>query len=257
MLIIFDSDPESAALIRQILEDECDISHQSIQEIIDDPVKLITVINKDKLRLINTVFIEISMKTRYNGIDLAQKIVKINPDIHIVFTTEYGKFYIQQAFLDCYDVYPCAYLVKPINKYFLKRTIEKIRFMDKNRNVIWIKTQRTLISVNENNIIYISIDGHCTAFHLSNQVYRSYTTIEDVIPSLPKSFVRCHKSYIINSSHIVSYDPTSITLDENIVIPISRAYRPIIKEQLELITMFSKSGGSDSPSTPAQPLAKV
>lgn len=249
MLIIFDSDAESAAMMRQILEEECGITGQSIQVIIDDPVKLITVVNKDRLRIINTVFVEISMKTRYNGIDLAHKIVGINPDIHIVFTTEYGKFYIQQAFLDCYDLYPCAYLVKPINKYFLKRTIEKIRFIDKNRDVIWIKTQRTLVSVNENNILYISIDGHCTAFHLPNQIYRSYTTIEDVIPSLPRSFVRCHKSYIINSSHIISYDTTSITLDENIVIPISRAYRSSVKEQLELITIFSRN---DNPE-PQQP----
>lgn len=257
MFIIFDSSLENASMMQQIMEEDCGIAHQSIQLVIDDPVKLITVINKDKLRIINTVFIEISMRTKYNGIDLAQKIVRINPDIHIVFTTEYGKFYIQQAFLDCYDVYPCAYLVKPINKYFLKRTIEKIRFMDKNKNVIWIKTQRTLISVNENSILYISIDGHCTAFHLLNQVYRSYTTIEDVIPSLPKSFIRCHKSYIINSSHIVSYDPTSITLEDNIVIPISRAYRPIIKEQLELVTMFSKNDNSgDLPKSPAKP-AKV
>lgn len=257
MLIIFDSDSESADMIRKILEDDCGISHHSIQEIIDDPVKLITVIDKDNLRLINTVFVEISMKTKYNGIDLAQKIVAINPDIHIVFTTEYGKFYIQQAFLDCYDLYPCAYLVKPINKYFLKRTIEKIRFMDKRRKVVWIKTQRTLISVNENSIIYISIDGHCTAFHLSNQVYRSYINIEDVIPSLPKSFVRCHKSYIINSSHIVSYDPTSVYLDNNMVIPISRAYRNTIKEKLDLIPLFSKSDDSDTTKTVAQDLANI
>ncbi len=236
VLIIFDSEQESAENIKKALQTECGINEKTISIFNGTPARLINIIKKDKFHSIKTIFIEISMKTTYNGIDAASEIARINSEIHIVFVTDYGKFYIQQAFLDCYELNPCAYLIKPVSKYFLKKTIDKINHTEKNKSAVWIKTQRTSIRLLTNEIIYIGIEGRCTVYHSPEQLYRSYTPMEETVKGLPQTFIRCHKSFIVNTQYITAYTPTRLILGSNIQIPISRSYQRIVKEYISSLT---------------------
>ena len=213
---------------------ECGFREAAVN-IFNKPVpKLLEVIKNDKNRTINTVILDVSLKADYDGIVVAEKIVNIREDMHIIFVTSYGKFYIQQALLFSYKVIPVAYLLKPVNKYFLKRAVEKIRYIERSHTFIWIKTQRSTIGVKANDIIYIGIDGHCTMFYTKDDVYKSYISIEEIAGTLPSIFLRCHKSFIINSEYISEYNTsTEVNLKNGTVIPISRTYRSFVKKYIE------------------------
>lgn len=61
--------------------------------------------------------------------------------------------------------------------------------------------------------------------------YAFYDTLENLLSVLPERFVRCHKGVIVNSSYItqVSVSRGEIYL-EDIVLPLSRSYKQLIKE---------------------------
>ncbi len=236
MIVIMENEKESAEHIKMLLCMECGFRETAVNIFSKSSANLLNVIKNDKKRTINIVIIDISMNSNFDGIILAEQIVSIRADMHIVFVTSYGKFYIQQAFLFSYDVVPVAYLLKPVNKYFLKKTIEKIRYIDRNQSTVWIKTQRTMIGVKSSDIIYIGIEGHCTVFYTEEETYKSYSSIEDVAKSLPNGFLRCHKSFIINTDYIGEYNSrSSFILKNDTPIPISRAYQSHVKKFMEQI----------------------
>lgn len=62
--------------------------------------------------------------------------------------------------------------------------------------------------------------------------YGFYDTMEHLGDNLPKSFMRCHKSYIINMDHMrtINLAKSELTLGESgIMIPVSRTYKPMLK----------------------------
>lgn len=241
MLVIYDSEQESAEYIKQVLQTECGISEQSIYIFKGTPQKLYNIIKNDRYHTIKTIFIEISMETSYNGINVAAEIVKLNIDIHIVFITSYGKFYIQQAFLNCYDLNPCAYLIKPVNRYFLRKTIDKINHIEKSKSVVWIKTQHTAVRVKASDVFFIGIEGRCTVWHTNDGIMKSYTKMEETARSIPETFIRCHKSFIVNTQHITAYNTSHLILNDETQIPISRSYRREIRDYMNALTNPERS----------------
>jgi len=57
--------------------------------------------------------------------------------------------------------------------------------------------------------------------------YGFYGTMEELQAGLPDSFIRCHRSYIVNKSHIERFVGVSsnIILNNGFEIPVSRSYR--------------------------------
>ncbi len=69
---------------------------------------------------------------------------------------------------------------------------------------------------------------------LRTEEYGYYGTMDELAEKLPDSFVRCHRSYVINLDRVRSYDATDalLGLDDYSVIPVSRTYRGIIRDVL-------------------------
>ena len=63
--------------------------------------------------------------------------------------------------------------------------------------------------------------------------YGCYETLDKVLQQLPDYFQRCHRSYVINMSHVkaVLFSQNKIEMTEGEEIPLSRSYRKQIKER--------------------------
>lgn len=74
--------------------------------------------------------------------------------------------------------------------------------------------------------IFLRYDGEEVSF------YHTLKKIEEV---LPKYFVRCHRSYIVNTRYIsrINFSQNTLLLTGDIVIPISHKYRKMILDLLE------------------------
>lgn len=83
-------------------------------------------------------------------------------------------------------------------------------------------------------ILYFEAREKKIYLRLQHQEICFYDTLGNLQRNLPEEFVRCHKSYIINSLYIarVEWSEQMIYLGDKTTIPLSRTYRSCIKEEL-------------------------
>ena len=119
----------------------------------------------------------------------------------------------------------------------LQESIDKMRDTSSvsellSNNSIHLKSKAVL---NCAEILYVKSDGHYVEYYLNNksspEVDRN--TMNDVINELPKtSFVRIHKSYIVNVHRLKIINSTKIMLDTGEWINLSRTYKPLLHKIL-------------------------
>ena len=49
-------------------------------------------------------------------------------------------------------------------------------------------------------------------YHTPYRTYEAYSSFSKIEESLPENFVRCHKSYIVNTQNIVNIEPSNNTI---------------------------------------------
>ena len=84
-----------------------------------EPEKAIGIVEKE---VIDVAFLDVEMPDM-NGIELAEKLQKINPLINIVFITGYEE-YMPKAF----ELYASGYIVKPITEKALRGALSHLRY---------------------------------------------------------------------------------------------------------------------------------
>ena len=61
---------------------------------------------------------------------------------------------------------------------------------------------------------------------------KSYGGISVFEKILPKEFFAIHHSYVINQAHVARYAYETVEMDNNTILPISKAYRKQVRERL-------------------------
>ena len=81
-------------------------------------------------------------------------------------------------------------------------------------------------------ILFFEAQTKKVALKTFGQEVSFYDSIENIAESLPDYFIRCHRSYIINSNYIISAQlgEMTICLKDNSKIPMSRSYKCYIKQ---------------------------
>ena len=142
------------------------------------------------------------------GIELAERLREIKPDLAIVFITAH-----QEYSLDAFKLYAFDYILKPIDEERVKSTFQRIYKMleiSKNSNTssytkpsrisINLGDERIFIKLNE--IFYIERSGRHTIISCTNGKYKTRQTLQELEKHLGKMFFRSHKSFIINTDRI-------------------------------------------------------
>lgn len=109
--------------------------------------------------------------------------------------------------------------------------MEKIRLTGK----LQLPTRNGYDWINHSDIVFLKAEGNYTEVHTRNGKHLTSNTlklVEDLLP--PVSFVRVHRSYVVNVAFIKSYDrhrqQSHITLESNQTIPVSRRARILFME---------------------------
>lgn len=103
----------------------------------------------------------------------------------------------------CYN-----YISKPYSYEELLKEIEQMRATGYLNNTIIVKdTQRILHQINTGEILWAESAFHalniCTA---NGTINTREFTLDSLLDILPSDFVRCHRKFIVNTSHIESTD---------------------------------------------------
>ena len=117
-------DDEELQLIR--LEKICKkIRPEDEYFIYTNPVKAFREVKDIK---IDIAFLDIEMPG-YNGVEMAKRLICINPQINIIFVTAYDDYAI-----DAYKLHASGYIMKPVSEEDIKKELDGLRYTVEKQN---------------------------------------------------------------------------------------------------------------------------
>ena len=81
-------------------------------------------------------------------------------------------------------------------------------------------------------IYYIEVREKKLFIRLQNKEYTRYDSLENLLKILPDTFLQCHRSFVFNTEYFVSVklSENRICLEQDIYVPLSRSFKPKMKE---------------------------
>jgi two-component system LytT family response regulator len=162
------------------------------------------------------MFVDVEMP-QLNGFDLVEKLGYMQ--MQIIFTTAYNEFALKAFKVSALD-----YLLKPIDVEDLKTAVQKVKknvrkdnealqtliqFIQDNQQVkkISIASEKGILFIEPEEIVYCKSEGPYTTFHLVNQKQltssKNLGDYEELLESV--GFYRIHHSTLINIKHLKKY----------------------------------------------------
>jgi Response regulator of the LytR/AlgR family len=148
------------------------------------------------------VFFDIYMGD-ITGVEAAKALREMDDRCGIVFTTTSEEFRSE-----AFDVGATQYLLKPVNEEKVFRILQK-RLSHRKSETFTLNIKGTPTDMPFDDIVYIEVKNHnCIIHTMDDQIDIGTTmTIESIQRLLPATrFMRCHKSFIVNLSYVISVD---------------------------------------------------
>lgn len=166
------------------------------------------------------IFLDIELPG-LSGIELLQTFQQRYP---VVITTSHVDFA-----LESYDLNVVDYLVKPLTFPRFARAVNRVLKSEnqhaETQHEIFLKIGRKFQLFKYSEIDYIEADGAYSKVWYENKFVLVNDSISVIQERLPKqTFVRIHKSFIINISKLTAYDYRTVWLKTD-KLPIGEVYR--------------------------------
>jgi len=226
--LIVDDEPLAITVLKEFLEK---IPQLELVNTCADALQAFQILSQEKIDL---VFLDIEMPG-LNGIDFIKSLA--NPP-SIILTTAYREYAMES-----YEIEVVDYLLKPIsfsrffkaiNKYLKSINIvavEQVVEQKTSQGSIYVYSNKKNIKVYLEEILYIESLKDYVRIHTSQQQIISKDTISRYEELLPNSFLRVHRSFIINKEKISAFTQHDIEIGEQ-EIPIGSSYK---KKVIELL----------------------
>jgi DNA-binding LytR/AlgR family response regulator len=201
----------------------------------------LTLLSQEKVDLL---FLDINMP-KLSGIDFL-KILSDKPQV--IITSAYQEYALESFELDV-----CDYLLKPFRfDRFLKavnkaleqyKLTQRIEFNKEDGtitekpetedNSIFIKVDKKLLQIEINDIIYLEAYGNYVKVWIGNKSYltpRTLSSFEEQLNS--NSFMRIHKSYIVQKQHIQFIEAAKVQMANDKTLPLGKNFKHLAKHLL-------------------------
>jgi len=196
---------------------------------------------------VDLLFLDIQMP-ELNGMEFSRM---VSEQTRVIFTTAF-----EQYALDSYKVNALGYLLKPISYAdFLQSAQKALQWVElynnrQNSNLapqkadpesIFIKTERRLVQIELNRILYIEGLKDYVKIFVEGEVHpvlslMSMKTMEELLPS--NKFIRVHRSFIVQPEKIKVIERSRIVFGKT-YIPISDSYKDNFNEFLSRRSLFT------------------
>lgn len=206
-LVIADDDTTMRFVLRKALE-----KYEEIQVVAEVATgqETVKIFEQEKMDI---VFLDVDMPGM-NGVEAAKLILDINPKCVIVFITAHDD-YMQEAF----ELYAFDYIVKPFKMERLHKTVKRIIEMKvqiassmreklrENKEELLLKVKDGMAIIKKDDILMVERENRQTIVITKNGEYTVNRSLQDIEQILPiDTFIRSHKSYIINIEAIESIE---------------------------------------------------
>ncbi len=177
---------------------------------------------------IDLIFLDIEMP-QLSGMEL----IKIIPStVKVIFTTAFRNYAPESYELDVVD-----YLLKPISFSRLFKAVNKYKSLSNiptspekpittalQNDHLYVNVNRKFVKINFADINYVeSMKDYVRIFtHESNTMTKD--TIANFEKKLPRTFLRVHRSYIVNTEKITAFTKMDVEIGQK-EIPIGASYK--------------------------------
>jgi DNA-binding LytR/AlgR family response regulator len=100
------------------------------------------------------------------------------------------------------------------------------------KGFIEVRSERKNVKVYYDSILFIESLSDYLKFVLDTGEIISREKISHIEKLLPSTFLRCHRSFIVNTEKILAFNYDYIEISEN-EIPISRSYKKMVMNRLK------------------------
>lgn len=204
-----------------------------------NPLEALRKITAEEVQ-VDICFLDIEMP-KLSGIDLA---TLIQPYAHTIFTTAFEHYAFKAL-----DTEFIAYLLKPIEYPLLLKAIQKVQHINddtlnnrSNRSNIIIQSQEKgkLIRIKIEDIFYVEAQVNYVSIVLADIQHITYLTLKEMESILPNSFVKTHRSFLININKLDSVAGGMIHLTNRSVVPLSATYKQDFSNRIDNYVVRSK-----------------
>ncbi len=151
-------------------------------------------------------------------------------------TKKYAYNAIKSGFFD--------YWILPHNEFDIRKSVMRLRKRHPKQmfpSTICLKSYKDFHYLDTREILYLKSDNNTTDFVMKNgRVVSAFKTLKSFENALPKSFIRIHQSYILNSTYVsrINYGRSICTLrnEEQEEIPFTKTYRDKIDALKEMLS---------------------
>ena len=229
--VIVDDEPVAREIITSFVDK---VPNLNLIKSCKNAMEAFEIMNHQKIDLF---FLDINMPD-ISGLSLAKS---INKKSKIIFTTAYREYAV-----DGFDLQAVDYLLKPIsfdrflqaiNKFFETKisteNLAKSKEDTTENDAVFVRSDRKMVKIIFDEILYIESLSDYIKIHLVDKIIVTRETISNIETKLPKrTFLRIHRSYIINFNKIESYTNEFVEIAKN-AIPISRTYKENVLKKLK------------------------
>lgn len=231
ILICDDEKTISSVLERLILKNFPDTM---LLKTLNKPEEAFDLLNQTICLSPDLVFMDI-MFGEHNGIDIGYLLQQKFPNAKLIFITGFPQ-YAQDVFL---KVKPYGFLIKPIDEQKLVCQIENvIGSIEESDTVYEIFSNKRKVYLKEKEIYFIESTRVQLMIYCIDMKHVTYGKLDEAQTKLSNRFIRCHKSYLVNSDYIRAIEGDFFVVYPDAEIPISRSQK---KESLK--QYFEIKGG--------------
>ena len=163
------------------------------------------------------------------GMDAAKEIRQFNQDVKIIFMTSSPEFAVESYSVDAY-----YYALKPVWKeklfILLDKVISETEIQMGAGFIIKSKTGLTRIYISR--LEFAEVIGRTILYHLTDgsviEAIGSMNELEKQLIST-SSFIKTHRSYIINMEHIDTISQREIRMQSHALVPLAKANYSTVK----------------------------
>lgn len=140
--------------------------------------------------------------------------------------------------LESYRFRVLDYLLKPVAFEAFARALRKVgaeeASLGNSEHVVFVRTGTEIARVDLREVRFVKSESNYVRFTLEEKEITTLMNMRDLEQKLPSSFVRVHRSFIVNMDHVDRLDSNDIKVGRALV-PVSDSYRDELLSRLKLL----------------------